>query len=265
MRLLGVGDNVVDKYRQLGMMFPGGQSVNVPVAARRAGAIAAYVGVLGTDRAGKVVLSALREEGLDLERLRIVDGPNAYAEVELVDGNRVFVGASDGVSRFSLTEDDLAYAATFDVAHSSESSYLESDIPILARRVPVSFDFSINRDPEYLDLLLPHLTVACFSASDLDDEAATAFMRSVTARGPKLVLLTRGSDDALVYDGTTTWRQGPVPADVVDTLGAGDAFTGRFLVGAFGGEDMSLTLRAAAEAAAKTCESYGAFGHGAPS
>lgn len=263
-RLLGVGDNVVDQYRQLGEMFPGGQSVNVPVAARRAGAFAGYLGALGTDTAGQVVLRALRSEGLNLDRLRIVDGPNAHAEVELVDGNRVFVGGDEGVSRFNLSEDDLAYAATFDIAHSSESSFLEDQIPALARHVRLSFDFSTKRDPGYLDEMLPHLTVACFSASDLDDDETEALLRATTARGVRLALATRGALDAMVYDETGLWRQPVLPAHVVDTLGAGDAFIGRFLTGVFGGEDRTATLLAAAEAAAQTCESYGAFGHGHP-
>ena len=37
MRLAGVGDNVVDRYRDLGLMFPGGQALNVAVHARRIG------------------------------------------------------------------------------------------------------------------------------------------------------------------------------------------------------------------------------------
>lgn len=264
MRLLGVGDNVVDRYRQLGLMFPGGQSVNVAVAARRAGAVAAYLGALGTDTAGCVVLEALRAEGLDVSRVRVVPGPNAYAEVELIEGNRVFVGSSEGVSRFHLSDEDLAYAAGFDIAHSSESSFLEAEIPTLARHVRVSFDFSTTRDPEYLDALLPHLTVACFSASDLDPAATEALLRYAARQGVQLALATRGADDAMVFDGTRLWRQPVVSARVMDTLGAGDAFTGRFLVGAFGGEARAETLAAAAQVAARTCEAFGAFGHGSP-
>ena len=48
-RLLTVGDNVVDCYPDLGTMFPGGNTVNVAVHAQRNGAEAAYLGALGTD------------------------------------------------------------------------------------------------------------------------------------------------------------------------------------------------------------------------
>jgi fructoselysine 6-kinase len=264
MRLLGVGDNVVDRYRHLGLMFPGGQALNVAVAARRSGAEAGYLGAIGTDAAGRHVLDALRAERIDIERLRIIPGPNAYADVEVRNGDRVFVGSSVGVSRFHLTSEDLAYAATFDIAHSSESSGLEDDIPRLAERVAVSFDFATHRQAAYLGALLPYLTVACFSASDLDDAEAQAFLRQMVVQGPRFVLATRGSADALLADQKHLWREPALPVEVVDTLGAGDAFTGRLLVGVIGGEDPSDALAAAARVAADACQSYGAFGHAAP-
>lgn len=264
MRILGVGDNVVDRYLQLGLMFPGGQALNVAVAARRAGAEAAYLGALGTDAAGRHVLAALQAEEVDVERLRIVPGANAYGVVKLDDGDRVFVGSSLGVSRFRLTIEDLAYAATFDIAHSSESSGLELDIPDLAKHVPVSFDFATNREPAYLRELLPHVTVACFSASNLDNEETEAFLRNVVDQGPRVALATRGAADTVLVEGHRVLRQPALPARVVDTLGAGDAFTGRFLVGFINDEDRTATLKQAAKTAAHTCESYGAFGHGCP-
>ena len=49
MQLVGVGDNVVDRYRDLGMMFPGGQALNVAVHAKRAGMETAYVGAVDVE------------------------------------------------------------------------------------------------------------------------------------------------------------------------------------------------------------------------
>ena len=65
---------------------------------------------------------------------------------------------------------------------------------------------------------------------------------------------------ALRYGGRT-WRQEAVPCRVVDTLGAGDAFIARLIVGIVSGEEPSLALREAARSAAATCSYYGAFGH----
>ena len=264
MRLLGAGDNVVDRYQDLGLQFPGGNALNVAVAAARAGAEAAYVGAVGTDHAGEIVLAALRSEGVDTSRVRVLHGPNAYADVTLVEGDRVFLGSDLGVSRFVLDPDDLAWAATFDLVHTGDCSMLEGQVAELARVAPVSFDFSIQRDPAYIEPLLPHLTIACFSATDLTEEAALDLLASAVDRGPRLALATRGIAPTLLRDGRRTWRQEVAPIQVVDTLGAGDSFIGRFLVGVAGGEDPAISLQAAALAAAVTCGSYGAFGHGSP-
>lgn len=263
MRLVGVGDNVVDKYRELATYFPGGQALNVAVQARRAGLPAAYLGVLGDDEAGRHVLAAITAEGLDLSHLRIGHGPNAYAEVALNDGNREFVGGDAGVSKFRLTPDDLAWLRGFDLIHCSESSYLEDQLPLLAAAGPLSFDFSV-RDMAYVEPLLPHVTIAEFSLSDLDDAATDAFLARIHDLGPRLVLATRGSAPAVLYDGRGFIRQPTLPTELVDSLGAGDSFTARFLVGVIRKEDPAESLAAAALAAAATCSHYGAFGYGHP-
>jgi fructoselysine 6-kinase len=264
MRLVGIGDNVVDRYRDLGQFFPGGNALNVAVAAQKAGADAAYVGALGTDEAGRVVLDALRAEGVATDRVRIVGGPNAYAEVALEHGERVFVGADIGVSRFELDETDLAYAATFDRIHTGDSSMLEPQLADLAACAPVSFDFSIHREPAYVNPLIGHVDIAIFSASDLSDDATVALLAGAVARGPRLALATRGSAPAVLHDGRRVWRQPVAATRIVDTLGAGDTFIGRFLVGLGADEEPAVILEAAARAAATTCADFGAFGHGHP-
>ena len=53
MKLLGLGDNVMDAYLFRGELYPGGNAANVAVLAKRAGAEkSGYIGVLATDAAG---------------------------------------------------------------------------------------------------------------------------------------------------------------------------------------------------------------------
>ena len=262
MKLAGVGDNVVDRYWDLGTMFPGGQALNVAVYAQRFGIDAAYVGVLGDDVAGRHILSAMQAERLDIAQVRVVPGPSGFAEVAVIDGNRVFVGGGAGVSKFRLDDADVAYLASFDLIHSSESSYLEDQLGLLAGVAPLSFDFSERRDPAYVEPLLAHVTIAEFSLSDLDDAEAEAWLERIHGLGPRLVLATRGPGGAVLYDGQTFWRQAAVETELIDTLGAGDAFIARFLVGVLRAEPFAEALSAAATAAAATCGAYGAFGYG---
>ena len=111
-QILTIGDNVVDQYPDLGIMFPGGNAVNVAVHARRCGAESAYLGVLGTDGNGDVVRRSLEAEGVGTRYLRTVPGPNAFAVVRVVDGDRFFESGEVGVSRIDLREEDLRAVAT---------------------------------------------------------------------------------------------------------------------------------------------------------
>lgn len=46
-RVIGIGDNVVDKYLHSGMMYPGGNALNFSVYAKQAGASSAFIGAFG--------------------------------------------------------------------------------------------------------------------------------------------------------------------------------------------------------------------------
>jgi fructoselysine 6-kinase len=264
MRLVGIGDNCVDCYAHTGTMYPGGNALNVAVFARRSGAEAAYVGVVGDDDAGRCIRQALLAEGVAIERLRMVAGQTAYATIDIVDGERVFGHHDVGVSVFEPTAGDYDYVAGFDLIHTGDCSVLEEHVAALAARGRVSFDFGIHLEPAYVEPLLGHVYVAEFSASDLDADEVQELVRWAHRRGPAFVLATMGAGGALLFDGRRGHHQPAVPTTVVDTLGAGDAFIAGTLVGLAGGRAAPEVLGAAAELAARTCAEVGAFGHGAP-
>ncbi len=260
-RLLAVGDNVVDCYPDLGVMYPGGNAVNVAVNAVRLGARAAYLGAVGTDRAGRVVHEALRAEGVDLAPLRVVEGRNAAAVVRVVDGNRVFVGGDVGVSAFRLDEADLAGVRGYDVVHTGECSMVEQDLPALAGAARLlSFDFS-ERPWDYVVEHAKFAGVAVASLPDGTLDDAVEHARRLAALGPRVAAVTTGPRGAaLLRDGVVTTSPAG-SGEVVDTLGAGDAFIARLLVGLARGEATPDLLAAATAYATSTCSTYGAFGH----
>jgi fructoselysine 6-kinase len=262
MPLVAVGDNVIDCYVDRGLMFPGGNSVNVAVSAARAGTRAAYLGVVGDDDRGTVMAEALRAEGVDVSRLRRLPGPTAYAVVRHVDGDRVFGSTDKGVSLFAPSPADLGFVAGFELAHSSYCSGLESWLPELASRSRLSFDFD-SRTDSYAETLLPHVWVATFSGSTLSRRECEELARWAGSRGPAHVFVTRGAAGALAYDGEIGWSSAR-PVDMVDSLGAGDAFIGRALHGLLSGEPTGALLTAAVEAGGRACTTLGGFGHGRP-
>jgi len=259
--LIAVGDNVVDRYVDRGVMYPGGNAVNVAVHARRCGARSAYVGALGTDRAGRAVLEALVAEGVDTAQVRVLDGPNAYAVVRVVEGNRVFGHADVGVSRFTLSDADLTAVAAADIVHTGECSLVEdqlADLALAARRL--SFDFS-ERPWSYVEKYARHAQVAIRSCPGATAEEAAAEAKRLQELGPAAVAVTLGAEGAVLLVDQALAYARPDPAPVVDTLGAGDAFIARFLLGLTAGEDLRQLAQEATAYATSTCASFGAFGY----
>jgi fructoselysine 6-kinase len=262
-RLLAVGDNVVDQYPQQGLLYPGGNAVNVAVHARRLGADSAYIGAVGSDSAGDVVLGALCAEGVDTSRTRVREGANAYAMVTVVDGNRTFSSGALGVSVYALDREDLAAAATYDLVHTGECSNIEDqlvDLANAARRL--SFDFS-ERPWDYIEAHAACADIAIRSCPGADLAEATAQAELLRALGPATVAVTLGARGALVLQEELTYRPAP-RGTIVDTLGAGDAFIARLLVGIAQGEPIEQLVGAATDYATAACASFGAFGYATP-
>ena len=96
MRVIGIGDNVCDKYEHLKTMFPGGQALNFAAYAKMLGADSSYMGVFGNDAAAAHVIRTLDELGVEHGRCRQYEGENGCARVTLTNGDRVFLGSNKG-------------------------------------------------------------------------------------------------------------------------------------------------------------------------
>lgn len=264
-KIIGIGDNVVDKYIHMGNMYPGGNALNIAVLAKRLGAETAYIGCLGNDYAGNHIYESLKKEGVDVSKVRVLDGENAYARVTLVDGDRTFLKGSAGVSQnIVLGKDDYDFIDKFQLVHTSIYSGIENQLSLIKKlNVKISYDFSNDYTQDYLDKALPHVDLAFFSGSGKSDDEVTKFINKVRDYGPELILVTRGSKGACLWYKNEYYEQNIVPTEVVDTLGAGDGFISRLLVGILKHEDTKETLYQSAKEAARVCTYYGAFGYGA--
>jgi fructoselysine 6-kinase len=265
--VIGVGDNTVDRYLHLGKMFPGGNAVNVPVLAHRLGSPAAYFGWLAEDPHGMLVYNALIEEEVDVSHCRLVKGRNAYCEVTLKDGDRVFGDYSEGVcDQINLNDEDLQFISTFDLVHTSVYSFISPYLKkIKTISKALSYDFSREWDHDSLAETLPYVDIALISNPVNNIDENRDLINFASSFGTDIVLVTSGEQGALLYDGSRFYHQEVLPIDeVVDTLGAGDAFAACFMVNYLGGFSVQEALQRAAKSAAETCMYYGAFGHGAP-
>ena len=177
MKLLGIGDNVFDHYRWRKELYPGGNSVNVPVLARRYdGSETGYIGLIADDREGRHFLKALDEEGLDVSRVRMMHGVTARNYIEIDEqGDRHFVGnngreTAQYQSMLMLTPVDYAMMEQYDLVHTSIHSWLDMYHVAMSRWAPLSMDFSGEYTRINMGQLCPLLRFAFFSGGDKSEE-----------------------------------------------------------------------------------------------
>ncbi len=267
MKLIGVGDNVVDVYLDQNKYYPGGNCVNVAVSAKRNGAEAsAYLGVFGTDAEAEHIKWALGQEDIDYVRSRTVHGASGHPQVNITEeGDRVFVGGPQDtvqhIVKLKLCSADLEYIRAFDVAHVSCYSSMEEELGKLSQIVPVSFDFSDRLSLEYLQTVCPYIEYGFFSGSDLSDKELETLIDRVSEYALRAFVITRGSKPAVCICEGKRYLSEPLKIEVVDTMGAGDSFIGAFL--RYICEDVSteIVLEKAKVSAASTCTYHGGFGY----
>lgn len=267
MKIITIGDNVVDCYLDQRKYYPGGNCVNVAVNCKRSGAVeVGYIGLLATDDKASHIKYVLQEEKIDFKRSRIVDGISGQPNVNLSeDGERIFVGGPRNTVqhqvKIRLVQDDYDYLKKFDVCHTSCYSFLEEELPGLSEHIKISFDFSNRREPDYLARVCPHISFGFFSGADLSEEELEDLVGELEKYNLEVIGLTRGSKQALfIYKGNQ-YKQDIIETKVVDTMGAGDSFIGGFLTAFIDSQDMVHSLEVAAKTASITCGFYGGFGY----
>jgi 2-dehydro-3-deoxygluconokinase len=247
-----------------------GAESNVAIGLARLGHRAGFVGRVGDDVFGRVVLSALRAEGIDVSQVARDDAPTGLL-VRDCAGERpsevVYHRRGSAGSRLAPADVRDEYVAGARLVHVSGVTGLLGDGPRaaaakamrIARQAGalVSFDPNVRRRlcaPEpAAELLRPlagqaHVVLAAedeallLSGRDDQERAAAWFIE----HGARLVVIKRGAAGAWATDGTERWEQAPWPVTVVDAVGAGDAFAAGFLSALLRGCD---TPRALAEAA----------------
>ena len=220
---------------------PGGQAANVAAWIAELGGDARFVGKRADDEAGRTAAGALARYGVDV-RGPVVEGrTGTVVSLVGVDGGRTM--ASDrGVSPdFHAAELDPAWLDGCTHLHLPGYSLLRSPIDEaalraaeLAPRVSVDLSsWSAIRDfgPERFRVRLEQLRPAIVFANEDEERILGGPLAGCTW------ILKRGPLGARFGD-----RELPaVPADAVDTTGAGDALAAGYLVG---GPELALAAAA---------------------
>jgi fructokinase len=232
-------------------MAPGGSPYNVAVGLARLGARTAFVSKASTDFFGRFLTRHLEAVGVDTRFLPTDPAFSTLAFVAYEDGEPNYSFYGDGMADTRLRIDEIpqAFFDEVEMLHIGSISLLRGETPdaILAAAERLKGSALISVDPNirpglvrdravYIALLDRVFTLADIikiSAADLAwlmpgaqiGEAAKALQLF----GASLVVVTRGGDGALALHGKTALVAPHFTVEVVDTVGAGDAFSSGLL------------------------------------
>ncbi len=224
----------------------GGKGLNQAVASARSGAHTAFVGALGSDRAGEYLHQVLTDDRIDTSRLTIVDRPTGRALI-VVDGNGensivVVPGANSAVP----IPQDLPNATVVLVQLEIPIDVVEAVLRTARRNSGITV---LNPAPA-AELPASLIGVCDVIIPNEHEVELLGGAGALLAAGCGTVVVTRGGAgvDVITRDGTVH-----VPAfdvDPVDTTGAGDAFCGSLAARLAAGDDLHQAVRWAAAAGA---------------
>jgi sugar/nucleoside kinase (ribokinase family) len=238
----------------------GGSGAIAACGAARLGLRVAFAGVVGKDVFGRFMLDALTERGVDTSGMVVDPSRPTGLSIVLSKGeDRATLSALGTIAdlREGVIDDSLLHSAR----HVHMSSYflqagLAADLPALfreAHEAGASTSIDPNWDPadEWNGGLLSLLSQTdCFLPNSVEARAITGVddidvaALTLAERG-SVVAVKFGQGGGLALWGDEVVRSESIPADVVDTTGAGDSFDAGFLAGRLAGLPLSRCLQLA--------------------
>jgi len=231
---------------------PGGAAFTTARTIGRLGQPVAYLGRLSTDRFGIRLERMLVADGVRLDAVVRTDEPTTLAMAELDEtGSAGYRFYERATSAPGLTPEaalaalppgvTILHVGTLGLTLEPMATALEAVVEELSGHALVMVDPNVRpwviADADTyrsrLRRVLGRSDVVKVSEEDLawlePERSAADAARMLLQGGPRVVLLTRGAEGVQVV---TSAGDVPVPApevEVVDTIGAGDAFGGGFL------------------------------------
>jgi ribokinase len=215
----------------------GGKGANQAVAAARLGRRSAMIGRIGDDDFGRQVLHSLSGAGVDTTATTITEGvPTGLALITVDRSGENTIAVSSGANA-RLTAADVAAAAPLLADARVLLVQLEVAIDTVAAAVATAGGTVIlNPAPaaslpaavlEHVDVLVPNRSELAVLTGHKEPQSlkdAAKLTRSLP--GGIAVVVTLGSDGALVVEDDQVEHVPAIPVVAVDATGAGDAFCG---------------------------------------
>jgi sugar/nucleoside kinase (ribokinase family) len=255
--LVCVGDVLVDVLARLAgplapgsdspapiALYGGGAAANVAAWSVVAGADATFVGRVGDDALGHAVLADLRQAGVEA-RVEVDDARSTGVCVVLVDpdGERTMIpsaGANAAPNDLAALPEhaDWLYLSGYVLLRPGTRAFA---LEVLAAARHRGWSIAVDAasaaplqtvgGPEFLNwlgadvLLFANAAEAAVLVGHRDAAAAAVALGRMCGSA----IVKQGADGAVWSDGSAVHTAAPVPRQVIDSTGAGDAFAAGFL------------------------------------
>lgn len=241
-RLPGPGETVGgSSYAE----YPGGKGLNQSVAAARAGANTAFVGAVGADAAGDVLLAVMHGDGIDAAGVARVDEPTGRAligvsasgenSIIVVPGaNGTVTGTAVPAAKVVLAQLEVPLAA---VERALGMARASGAMTVLNPAPARSLSEGLLR---LCDIVVPN-------EHEVELLGGAAHLMALGARA---VIVTRGGEGAELHTADGVVHVPAFRVVPVDTTAAGDSFCGALCARLAAGDDLPTALRFAAAAGA---------------
>jgi ribokinase len=254
---------------------PGGTTANASIALAKLGARVSFAGMIGDDEPGEHLRKALGEAGVDLTWLGVREGERSDASVvivsrepidrtilwppgaHIVKGDQLDIPGIFGHDLVLLDVDDMPLRRFLSdlPAHTLPATRLLGTLVYVA-------DLEI---PDRLDVLMRHDALVgnereFMRLTGIDDlDAAVVRVRSLMpGNNLRTAIVSRGEKGAIAFSATEQWSVDAYPIEVVDTTGAGDAFTAGVSYGMALRWPWAKTLKLANACGGLACRAFGA-------
>jgi len=255
------------------LMNPGGKGANQAVAAARLGGNVTFVAKVGDDIFGRQALEGFKDEGIDTHYIYTDPAqPSGVALITVDEKAENCIVVAPGANA-ALNKADIDVAAS-EIANAA-LLLVQLEVPIetveyaVQKAVEAGVKVILNPAPacslpegllKNLYMLTPNETeAALLSGVEVSDlESAKKAAQILHSKGVEIVIVTMGSDGALIYQNGVFEMVAAQKVKAVDTTAAGDTFNGALVVALSEGLPVAEAVKFASKAAAISVTRMGA-------
>lgn len=245
----------------------GGPCSTALVAVKKLGLNSTYMGTVGDDAYGKLIMEEFKKYQVGTENIRIIENcisANAFVLLNTSKSTRTCVWNLGTLPPLDESDVDLD---TIKKARFLHLDGLQLDAAIFAAKkareygVQVSMDAGglysgIDKLLPYVDVLIPSEEFALKFTGCRCAKEALHFLKN--KYNPRILVITQGKKGGIIYHNDEIKVYPAFEVDVVDTNGAGDVFHGAYLVGLLKDMDPMACAYFASAASALKCTKLGA-------